>query len=397
MARLNSYYKKLKREYIFPIIEEKLLKLQKESPHLKPINLGVGDVALPLAPSIAKAVCRATEEMATRVIGYGPSDGYLFLKEAIVKNSYSNMGISPDEIFISDGTNTDTANIQELFSLNNTVGILDPTYPVYLDTNIMAGRHSKIKLLPCTEENGFCPSPPKEHCDIIYLCTPNNPTGVAFTKNQLKEWVLYAQRENAVLLIDHAYDAFVTSQDVPKSIFEIEGAKEVAIEFKSFSKSAGFTGLRCAYTVLPKTVHQGKLYPLWKKRQSVKSNGVSYPIQKGAEAALSPQGKEETIAQVNTYLKEAGRLKEGLTKMGYTVFGGENSPFVWWKTPNLLTSWEFCDLLLKKCQIISVPGSGFGKQGEGYVRLSAFTTPENSQTALEAVAKLKVRPNFGLF
>ncbi len=390
MARLNSYYKKLKREYIFPIIEHKLIELKKKSPNTTTINLGIGDIALPLAPSIAHAICLATQEMTTPqgFKGYGPSDGYLFLKEAIVKHQYSNLGISPDEIFISDGTNTDTANIQELFSLNNTVGILDPTYPVYLDTNIMAGRSSKILLLPCTQDNNFCPVPPQEHCDMIYLCTPNNPTGVALTKSQLTEWVAYAKRENATLLIDNAYEAFITSPDVPKSIFEIEGAKDVAIEFRSFSKSAGFTGLRCAYTVLPKTVHQGKLYPLWKKRQSTKSNGVSYPIQKGAEAVFLPQGKQETQSQVQAYLAEAKRLKQGLLTMGYTCFGGEDSPFIWWKTPDNLSSWKFFDHLLDKCQIISVPGSGFGKHGEGYVRLSAFTTPELSTLALEKICHL---------
>ncbi len=389
MARLNSYYKQLEREYIFPIIEDKLSQLQKNFPEMTPINLGVGDISLPLAPSIAQAICVATQEMTEAPRGYGPSDGYLFLKEAICKNHYAGLGIAPDEIFISDGTNTDTANIQELFSLNNIVGIADPTYPVYLDTNIMAGRSANIKLLPCTEENGFCPLPPEQHCDIIYLCTPNNPTGVALTRDQLKKWVAYAQKENAVLLIDNAYEAFITSPDVPKTIFEIEGAKDVAIEFKSFSKSAGFTGLRCAYTVLPKSVHSGELYPLWKKRQSTKSNGVSYPIQKGAEAVFSSQGKQETEAQVRLYLQEARRLKEGLTKMGYTCFGGENSPFVWWKTPNNLTSWQFFDLLLEKCHIISVPGSGFGKHGEGYVRLSAFTTPALSTLALEKICNLQ--------
>jgi LL-diaminopimelate aminotransferase len=388
MARLNSYYKKLSREYIFPIIEEKLSELQKKSPQDIPINLGVGDIALPLAPSIAHAICKATQEMTTNPRGYGPSDGYLFLKEAILKNQYAHLGISTDEIFISDGTNTDAASIQELFSLNNIIGILDPTYPVYLDTNIMAGRSSKIRLLPCTKDNGFCPSPPQEHCDVVYLCTPNNPTGVAFTRAALKEWILYAQKEKAILVIDHAYDAFVTSPDVPQTIFEIEGAKDVAIEFKSFSKSAGFTGLRCAYTVLPKSVHNGELHPMWKKRQSTKSNGVSYPIQKGAEAVFSSQGRQETRAQVAAYLEEAKRLKEGLTKMGYTCFGGTDSPFIWWKTPQNLTSWEFFDLLLDKCQIISVPGSGFGKHGEGYVRLSAFTTPNLSTLALEKICNL---------
>lgn len=390
MARLNSYYKKLKREYIFPIIEGKLIELKKKHPSTPIINLGVGDIAQPLAPSIAQAICLATQEMATSqgFKGYGPSDGYSFLKEAIVKHQYANLGISSDEIFISDGTNSDTANIQELFSLKNKVGILDPTYPVYLDTNIMAGRFSNILFLPCTQDNHFCPLPPKEHCDMIYLCTPNNPTGVALTRSHLMKWVAYAKEENAVLLIDNAYEAFITSPDVPKSIFEIEGAKDVAIEFRSFSKSAGFTGLRCAYTVLPKTVHQGKLYPLWKKRQSTKSNGVSYPIQKGAEAVFSPQGKKETQAQVQSYLTEAKRLKQGLTHKGYTCFGGDDSPFIFWKTPNNLSSWAFFDLLLDKCHIISVPGSGFGQYGEGYVRLSAFTTPEISTLALEKICHL---------
>jgi LL-diaminopimelate aminotransferase len=382
MAKLNSHYKKLRREYIFPIIEKKLEELHTKADI---INLGIGDISLPLAPTIGAAIARAVGEMTTPKgkRGYGPSEGYLFLREAIVKNQYAHLGITADEIFISDGANTDTANIQELFSSSNRIGIADPTYPVYLDTNIMAGRSKKIILLPCTEKNRFCPVPPEEHCDIVYLCTPNNPTGVAMTFSELKAWVDYARRENAVLLIDNAYEAFTTSPDVPKTIFEVEGAKEVAIEFRSFSKTAGFTGLRCAYTVLPKAVHGGKIYPLWHRRQSTKSNGVAYPIQRGAEAVFSPQGQAETKEQINSYLTAAKILREGLLKLGYSCVGGTDAPYIWWKTPEGLSSWEFFDHLLKTYHILSIPGKGFGEHGEGYVRLSTFTTPEIATRTIE--------------
>ena len=333
------------------------------------------------------ALGQSTQEMCIKekLRGYGPSEGYLFLREIIARNLFSPYGIREDEIFISDGTNSDTANIQELFSTDNTIGIMDPTYPVYLDTNILAGRASKIVFLPCVEENQFCPTPPSFHCDVIYLCTPNNPTGVAFTKEQLREWVEYAKKEHSLLLIDAAYSAFVRSSSVPYTIYEIPGAREVAIEFHSFSKSAGFTGLRCAYSIVPQEVLEGKIYPLWQKRQSIKSNGVSYPIQRGAEAVFSSQGKKETKEQVDHYLSQARLLKEGLTSLGFCCFGGEDAPYIWWKTPHGEKAWDFFDLLLKKCHLISVPGTGFGKEGEHFVRLSSFITQETTQRALEAI------------
>ena len=393
MTKINPHFQKLKREYIFPIIEQKLADLKNAHPSAKIVNLGIGDIAKPLAPTVIAAICKAAQEMGTieGLHGYPPSTGYPFLKEAIAKQEYAHLGIAPEEIFISDGTNSDTSNIQELFGSECSVGITDPTYPVYLDTNILAGRDSLIRLLPCLEKNHFCPSLPDLHCDLIYLCTPNNPTGVAMTKEELKHFVEYALKNNSILLVDNAYSAFITSPNVPHSIFEIDGAKEVTIEFRSFSKSAGFTGLRCAYTVLPKSVTSSckvSLHNLWNKRQSIKSNGVAYPVQRGAEAALTSAGLTETQAQVQEYLREAKTLLAGLRKMGYTCYGGIDSPYVWWKTPSNQKSWEFFDLLLKKCHLISVPGSGFGPCGEGFVRFSAFTTPEITQAALERIAKL---------
>lgn len=390
MGKLNNHYKKLKREYIFPIIEKKLAELKEKHPGVKVLNLGVGDVCLPLAPTIAQAICNAVSEMTTPegMRGYGPSEGYLFLREAIAKNLFSHVGIRADEIFISDGANTDTSNIQELFSMRCIIGITDPTYPVYLDTNIMAGRASKILLLPCTEKTGFCAEPPSFHCDIIYLCSPNNPSGVAMNRQQMQAWVDYAKKENALLLLDNAYDAFITSPDVPKTIFEIEGAKDVAVEFRSFSKSAGFTGLRCAYSIVPKQVLKGQFHPLWLKRQTTKSNGIAYPIQRGAEAYFSPQGQKEAKAQVASYLEAARILREGLEQKGFTWFGGVDSPYIWWKTPNDISSWQFFNQLLEKCHLVSIPGKGFGDNGEGYVRLSAFNTPENAQLAASRLCAL---------
>lgn len=396
MAKINPHYQKLRTEYIFPVIEQKLADLKKRFPKASIVNLGIGDIAQPLVPSIVTAICSAVEEMGKKssLRGYGPSEGYDFLRQAIAKNEFAHLGIGADEIFISDGANSDTANIQELFDLNSTIGITDPTYPVYLDANVMAGRSKKILFLPCTEKTRFLPVPPKKHCDLIYLCSPSNPTGVAFTRKELAAWVSYAKKEGAILLYDNAYVAFITSPDVPRSIFEIEGAKEVAVEFRSFSKSAGFTGLRCAYTILPKTVlaHLGSklvsLHALWKRRQNTKSNGVAYPIQRGAEAVFTKQGKKETEAQVKSYLAQAAYLRKGLLSLGYNCFGGIDSPYIWWKTPKGLSSWEFFDLLLEKCHLISVPGKGFGPSGEGYVRLSSFTSPEIAKEALKRIKRL---------
>lgn len=390
MVQLNSHFKKLKREYVFPIIERKLAEMREKHPHLSVVNLGVGDVALPLVPHVARAICEATQEMTTRsgMRGYGPSEGYAFLREVISQKCYPLCGIDPDEVFVSDGTNGDATNIQELFSAQCKIGIPDPTYPAYLDSAIIGGRLSKVVLLPCREETGFCPVPPQEHLDVVYLCSPNNPTGVAMTRTQLKAWIDYARRENAVLLLDNAYEAFVTSPDVPRSIYEIEGAKEVAIEFRSFSKSAGFTGLRCAYTVVPKALSQGKMHAMWMKRQAIKFNGVSYPIQKGAEASLSPQGLKETKSQVEQYLQQGKILNIGLSKMGFSCVGGHDAPYIWWKVPSGKTSWEFFDEILEKCHLISIPGKGFGHYGEGYIRLSTFTTTEQAQLALDRLGLL---------
>lgn len=393
MSKVNPNFSSIQREYIFPVIERKLAELRQRRPDASIINLGIGDVALPLAPTIVDAICQAVQEMGVQesIRGYGPSEGYLFLRQAIAEHEYAHLGISPEEIFISDGINSDAVNILDLFHLQGCIGIPDPTYPAYLDSSVMEGWKDKIIFLPCREEHGFAPQPPQEHCDLIYLCSPNNPTGVALTREQLTAWVDYARRNKAILLYDNAYVAFITSSSVPKSIFEIEGAKEVAIEFRSFSKTAGFTGLRCAYTVLPKSVkgelngHALSLHALWKQRQNTKFNGVAYPIQKGAEAVYSQKGQMQTKQQVASYLTQASILREGLIKMGYTCYGGVDSPYIWWKTPQNLASWEFFTLLLERCHLITIPGKGFGAHGEGYIRLSAFTSNAH---ALETLNRL---------
>lgn len=396
MSILNPSFEDLRTEYIFPIIEQKLEAVKAEYPHSKIINLGIGDVALPLAPKIISAICDAVQEMGKQesMRGYGPSTGYSFLKEAIVRNEYANLGIQPDEIFISDGINSDAVNIQDLFSSENTIAICNPTYPAYLDASLMNGRKKKVIFLPLKEENNFSPVPPNERADLVYLCSPNNPIGLAMTKKELKSWVDWAQKNGSILVYDNAYVSFITSPDVPKSIFEIDGAKEVAIEMRSFSKTAGFTGLRCGYTVLPKSVKahlNGKkvpLHPLWMRRQNSKSNGVAYPIQKGALAVYSPEGKQETEKQISAYISAGKILKNGLQKLGYHCFGGVDAPYIWWKVPNGHTSWQFFDVLLKKCQLIAIPGVGFGSEGEGYIRLSCFTTTEIAQEAISRIREL---------
>lgn len=391
MVKINSHFSELSSEYIFPVIEKKLENLKAQRPDATIVNFGVGDIALPIAPTIVQAVCHAMQEMGEhgKFRGYGPGEGYAFLREAIAKELYAHLLLAADEIFISDGINSDILNILDLFDLGSVVALPNPTYPAYLSANILAGRSSRIVTLPCTKETGFVPKPPKEHCDLIYLCSPNNPTGVAMTRADLADWVAYAKKEQAILLYDSAYSAFITSPGVPKSIFEIEGAKEVAIEFCSFSKSAGFTGLRCAYTVLPHSVRIGtsSLNLLWKKRQSIKFNGVAYPIQHGALAALSPEGKKETQEQVASYLAAAKILREGLERLGQECYGGKDSPYIWWKTPEALSSWDFFDRLLENCHLISIPGKGFGSEGEGYVRLSAFTTEEMAKEAISRIEK----------
>lgn len=394
MPALNSNFEKLTREYIFPIIEEKKAQLHQQCPTAEIINLGIGDIALPLAPSIVSAICKATEEMGkdSGLRGYAPSNGYLFLREAIAKAEFAHFGIGAEEIFISDGTNSDTVAIQELFSNSAVVGIMDPTYPAYADANLLSGK--LVVAIPCLEEHGFCPQPPQTHCDLLYLCSPNNPTGTAMTRADLKQWVDYALEHEALLLFDHAYAAFVSSPQVPRSIFEIEGATSCAIEFRSFSKEAGFTGLRCAYAVIPKNLSgrlgdkKVPLCTLWNQRQAIKFNGVAYPIQRGAEAVYSPGGAKETQAQVKLYQQEAHRLRTGLEALGQTCYGGIDSPYIWWKTPQNLTSWAFFDLLLEQCQLIAIPGQGFGRCGEGFVRLSAFTTPDKVSQALHRITTM---------
>ncbi|MBM3207194.1 MAG: LL-diaminopimelate aminotransferase [Chlamydiae bacterium] len=396
MAKGNPNFERLRREYIFPIIEKKLLELKELHPDVDVINVGIGDISLPLASVVVSAISSAAQEMAheTSIRGYGPSEGYKFLKQCILENEYQKYGLSPEEIFISDGINTDIANALELFASDSRVAIPDPTYPVYLDSTLISGNNSI--LLPCLEANQCLPKPPKEKVDIIYLCSPSNPTGVAMNYDQLKEFVDYAIENESIILFDSAYSAFIHSSDVPKSVYEIPGAENVAIEFRSFSKSAGFTGLRCGYTVVPKKIllsqneEQVALWNLWSKRQSIKSNGVSYPIQRGAESCFTPEGKKQISYQIDTYLESAKAFREGLAELGYTCYGGVDSPYIWWKIPGGFTSWEFFDILLKHCHIVAIPGRGFGEHGEGFIRLSAFTKLSKVRTALERIKNLKL-------
>jgi LL-diaminopimelate aminotransferase len=392
MAKLNPCFSRLKNAYIFAIIDKKLIELKKSLPSTDLINLSIGDITLPLAPSIVKAIQEATQEMGTMegIKGYSPTYGYDFLRSAIAKQEYANYSILPEEIYISDGTNSDAVHIQELMHPSSTIAIPDPTYPAYFNSSVIGGK-KKIVSLPCLPENQFVPLPPQEHCNMIYLCSPNNPTGTAMTRKDLTNWIAYALEHEAILLIDSAYAAFITSENVPKSIYEISGSKECAIEFKSFSKSAGFTGLRCAYSVIPHTVmgslkrKRHSLYKLWEKRQDIKFNGVAYPIQRGAAASLSSSGLQETQKQVHFYLSLAKRLKEGLEKLGQTCWGAKDSPYIWWKTPNGTSSWQFFDHLLNTCQLIALPGIGFGPCGEGYIRLSAFSSEDKISLALERI------------
>ena len=388
--RLNPHIKKMQQKYLFSLIESKERKMRAKNPHALIANLGIGDVILPLAPTIARSIQNAIQEMtiAGQMKGYGPSEGYLFLREAIAQQSYKGLSIASDEIFISEGANCDMTSLPELFSNRCKIGIIDPTYPAYLSSITLSGKKSKVTLIPCLEENHFVPFPPKEHLDIVYLCSPNNPTGIAMSRENLRKWVEYAHREKAILLLDNAYEAFITSPDVPRSIYEIDGAKEVAIESRSFSKSAGFTGLRCAYLVIPRAILKNKLRDMWEKRQSIKSNGVSYPIQRGAEAALSAEGIFETQQQIVYYLHQAKLLRQELLKLGFSCFGGQDSPYIWWKTPKGEGSWEFFQKILEKNHLISTPGSGFGIYGEGYVRLSAFTTQDQTELALAQIKSI---------
>ena len=392
MAQGNPHFHRLNTPYIFPIIEEKLEKL-KSSPLENPlINMGIGDTSLPLAPAISQALKSAIDEMSVTSYGYGPSAGYSFLREAVTSHEYAKFGLTAEEIFISDGINSDITGILDLFSSSSVVALPTPSYPAYYSASTLAGK--KIVFMPCDESSRFVPKPPASPPDVIYLCSPHNPTGVAMNREELTNMVSYAKKHKAIILFDAAYAAFIRSSDVPKSIYEIPGADEVALEFRSFSKSAGFTGLRCAYLALPKKVQiqigekEHSLHSLWNKRQSIRFNGVAYPIQKGALATFSSEGKAETEKQVSLYVELAKELKEGLISLGQTCVGGSDSPYIWWKTPGTLSSWDFFDRLLNECQILAVPGPGFGEGGEGYIRLSAFSSKENVANALTRIQKV---------
>ncbi len=408
MAIINENYLKLKAGYLFPEISKRVKKYSDENPTQRLIRLGIGDVTLPLSKTIVQAMKDASDEMGnqTSFKGYGPEQGYSFLIEAIIENDFKSRGIniSTDEVFVSDGSKCDTGNIQEIFSVNSKIAVTDPVYPVYVDTNVMAGRtgvldangrYENLIYLPCTKENNFEPELPKERPDLIYLCYPNNPTGTTITKEKLKVWVDYAHKNKSIILYDAAYESFITESHLPRSIFEIDGAKEVAMEFRSFSKTAGFTGTRCAFIVIPKELNgftssgeKVSINQLWSRRHTTKFNGVSYPIQKAAAACYSTEGKKEVQANINYYMDNAKNIKSSLEKFGYEVFGGVNAPYIWLKTPKQLSSWDFFDLLLSKVQVVGTPGSGFGPSGEGFFRLSAFGKKEDVIEAINRIEKL---------
>lgn len=402
MSKVNDNFKNIQESYLFSTIAKKVAEYQANNPDKKIIKLGIGDVTRPLPNACVEAMKKACDELGNldTFKGYGPEQGYDFLRKAIVENDYKDLGIDIDEIFVSDGAKCDTGNIVDLFSKDNKVAISDPVYPVYLDTNVLAGRsgnfvngrYENIIYMPTTAENNFIPELPKEKADMIYLCYPNNPTGTTLTKEQLKVWVDYARENKSIILFDSAYEAFISDKDVPHSIYEVEGAKEVAIEFKSFSKTAGFTGTRCAYTVVPKEVvaydnegNEYKLNSLWNRRQCTKFNGVSYVTQRAAEAVYSKEGQEEIKENINYYKENAKIILEGLNKIGMKAYGGVNSPYVWLKVPDNMTSWEFFDVLLEKANVVGTPGSGFGPSGEGYFRLTAFGTRENTIEAMRRI------------
>ena len=407
-VKINENYQLLKSSYIFAEINQRVEKFQNENPDADVIRMGIGDVTRPLPQAVIKEFHKAVDEMASSETfkGYGPEQGYSFLIKDIIENDFLPRGIeiSEDEIFVSDGAKCDTGNIQEIFGLDNIVAVTDPVYPVYVETNVMAGRtgpmtadgkYEKLVYLPCTAENDFVPELPQEVVDLIYLCFPNNPTGTSLNKEQLTKWVDYARENKSIILFDAAYEAYITEDDIPHSIYEIEGAKEVAVEFRSFSKNAGFTGTRCAYTVVPKEVmaydEEGKpqpVNPLWNRRQTTKFNGVSYPVQKAASAVYTPEGQKEIAESINYYMKNATIIRESLLNIGLQIYGGVNSPYIWVKTPEGMDSWKFFDLLLEKANVVGTPGVGFGPSGEGYFRLTAFNTLENTKKAMERISNL---------
>ena len=384
--KINDHYLNLSSNYLFADIAKKVQAFKAENPKADVISLGIGDVTQPLCPAVVKALHKAADEMAAGATfrGYGPERGYDFLRNAIVENDYRARGIDidADEVFVSDGAKSDTGNFQELLAEDCVVAVTDPVYPVYVDSNVMAGR--RIVKLPCTAENGFVPELPTEHVDVIYLCYPNNPTGTTLAKEQLKRWVDYALQNDSLIFYDAAYEAFIQSQDVPHSIYEIEGARQCAVEFHSFSKTAGFTGIRCGYTIVPKTLPV-PLNQLWSRRQCTKFNGTSYISQRAAEAIYTPEGKQQIRATIDYYMQNARLMREALTNMGFTVYGGTDAPYIWVKTPKGMTSWEFFDWVLHSAHVVCTPGAGFGPSGEGYVRLTAFGTHGNTEKALRRI------------
>ncbi len=404
MYKINENYLKLPGSYLFSTIGKKVAAYTAAHPEKNIIRLGIGDVTQPLAPAIIEAMHSAVDEMgsAETFRGYAPDLGYEFLRNAIAEGDYRLRGadIKADEIFVSDGAKCDSGNIQEIFSTDNRIAVCDPVYPVYVDTNVMAGRTgtydpatemwSDIIYMPCLAENGFAPELPKETPDLIYLCFPNNPTGSAVTKAQLQIWVDYANRTGAVIIYDAAYEAYISEENVPHTIYECEGARSCAIELKSFSKNAGFTGVRLGYTVIPKDLKCGdiSLHALWARRHGTKYNGAPYIIQRAGEAVYSDAGKAQLKKQIAYYMKNAKTIREGLEAAGYTVSGGVNAPYIWLKTPENMTSWEFFDYLLERAGVVGTPGSGFGPSGEGYFRLTAFGSYENTLAALERIKQI---------
>ncbi|MEZ3497071.1 MAG: LL-diaminopimelate aminotransferase [Lachnospiraceae bacterium] len=397
--KINENFLKIESSYLFSNIAKKVKAYSAANPDKEIIRLGIGDVTRPLAPACIEAMHKAVDEMANAETfqGYPPEYGQDFLLDAILENDYKARGIDLDktEIFVSDGAKSDCGNIGDIFSLENRVAVCDPVYPVYVDTNVMMGRAgdktengwSNIVYMPCTAENNFLPALPKEHVDIIYLCFPNNPTGMTATKAELQKWVDYANREGAVILFDSAYEAFITEDDVPHSIYELDGAKTCAIEFRSFSKTAGFTGVRCGYTVVPHGLkcNGTELNAMWARRQATKFNGVSYITQCAAAACYTGEGKQQIRDIIAYYQKNAKTIYDGLQACGFTVYGAVNSPYVWLKTPDDMKSWDFFDLLLEKIQVVGTPGEGFGPSGEGYFRLTAFGSAENTEKAVERI------------
>ena len=395
MYKINDNYLKLPGSYLFSTIGKKVAAYSAEHPEKEIIRLGIGDVTQPLAPAIIEALHKAVDEMghAETFHGYAPDLGYEFLRKAIAEHDFQSRGadIQADEIFVSDGAKCDAGNIQEIFSTDNKIAVCDPVYPVYVDTNVMAGRTwSDVIYMPCTAENGFAPELPKETPDLIYLCFPNNPTGSTITKAQLQEWVDYANKVGAVIIYDAAYEAYISEPDVPHTIYECEGARTCAIELRSFSKNAGFTGVRLGCTVIPKDLKCGEvsLHALWARRHGTKYNGAPYIVQRAGEAVYSPEGQAQLKAQVAYYMNNAKTILEGLKSAGYTVSGGVNAPYIWLKTPEGMDSWAFFDYLLENAGVVGTPGSGFGPSGEGYFRLTAFGSYENTVTALERIQKL---------